>query len=322
MYAQVVVLTYQPPEIDSYTYEIPKSLNAKIGQLVSVPFGKRNPQGIILSINSRHPGGSETTDRISRSDSIDPSGLQNDKVLKIKPINSILLDQPIFLPYQIELLKWMSAYYIAPMANCVKAILPELPSKSKIVNSKWKESIHLDPQSEGRGSHGSVYSPFTIHQTLVLVPNIDRIPETLANFPQAKNYVLYHNQLKTSEKFAAWQKILSGGCDFIFGSRLAIFTPCPNLKKIIIFDEHDGAYKDERSPYFDTLTIAEKISELTKSKIEIIDLSPRVTTYHLFRHSGDERSRRLRVKSKSENSRIKQIRFWTGQNDKALTVPT
>ncbi|MBI2599154.1 hypothetical protein HYW40_02970, partial [Candidatus Curtissbacteria bacterium] len=98
----------------------------------------------------------------------------------------------------------------------------------------------------------------------------------------------------------AWQKILSGQCDFIFGSRLAIFTPCPNLKKIIIYDEHDGAYKDERSPYFDTLTVAEKIADLTNAKIEIIDSSPRVTTYHLFRHSGDERS---------EDPRIKQIKF-------------
>lgn len=50
MYAQVVVLTYQTPGIDSFTYEIPKELEKqiKIGQLVEVPFGKRNPTGILL----------------------------------------------------------------------------------------------------------------------------------------------------------------------------------------------------------------------------------------------------------------------------------
>ncbi len=234
MYAQVVVLTYQSPEIDSYTYEIPKSLNVKIGQLVSIPFGKRNPIGVITSIVDR------------------PSTI----VKNIKLITSQVLDQPILLPYQIDLLKWMSAYYLAPMANCLDAMLPDIPKKisdQKIAFSKTS-------------------------QTLVLVPNIDRIPETLAGFPQAKNYIVYHNQLKASEKFAAWQKILSGNCDFIFGSRSAIFAPCPNLKKIIIYDEHDSTYKDERSPYFDTLTVAEKIADLTRAKIEIIDSSPRITT--------------------------------------------
>ena len=51
MYAQVVVLTYQSPEIDSYTYEVPKKLKGSIksGQLVEVPFGKRNPAGIVLN---------------------------------------------------------------------------------------------------------------------------------------------------------------------------------------------------------------------------------------------------------------------------------
>ncbi|MBI2012615.1 prepilin-type N-terminal cleavage/methylation domain-containing protein [Candidatus Curtissbacteria bacterium] len=43
-------------------------------------------------------------------------------------------------------------------------------ASNKKVTGKWKIvnrffiSIHLDPQSEGRGSHGSVYSPFTIHK--------------------------------------------------------------------------------------------------------------------------------------------------------------
>ena len=102
-------------------------------------------------------------------------------------------------------------------------------------------------------------------------------------FRGAKNYIFYHNQLKTAERFANWLKILQGNADYVFGSRSAIFTPCPNLAKIIIFDEHDGAYKDERSPYFDTLTIAEKLQELTRAKLEIVDSSPKVTSYFTHR---------------------------------------
>jgi len=244
MYANVVVLTYQSPDIGSYTYKVPKHLTSKIqpGQLVSVPFGKREPMGIVVWTGS------------------DPARVSagSDPVIDIKPIGSIILETPMLLPYQIELLKWMSKYYHAPTVNCLEAMLPEIPkrlSDYQVVRSSGKQE-----------------------QTLVLVPSINLLPQTLAQFPKAKNHLLYHNQLKTSEKFESWLKIKSGQADFIFGSRSAIFTPCPNLKKIIIFDEHDGAYKDERSPYFDTLTVAEKICQLAGSELEIIDSSPKITT--------------------------------------------
>src|SRR3990167_9869192 len=99
MYAQVVVLTYQPPDIDSYTYEIPKNLEKeiKIGQLVEIPFGKRNPNGIIIDTSYQLP---VTSNHV-----------------KIKSVSAIIFPQPLLLPYQIELLKWMREYYLAPMVN-------------------------------------------------------------------------------------------------------------------------------------------------------------------------------------------------------------
>ena len=264
MYAEVVVLTYQAPDIGTFTYEIPKNLEGqiKIGQVVQVPFGNRNPIGIVLSTDY----GLRTTDN------------------RIKPITSIVFEQPILLPYQIELLKWMASYYFAPMVNCLEAMLPRLPTKlSKYSSSGAGRNREVSNGSKFSTSSNNMQK--AVDQTLVLIPSINRLPETLAQFPQAKNYALYHNQLKTSGKFANWLKISEGNVDYIFGSRSAIFAPCPNLSKITIFDEHDGAYKDERSPYFDTLTVAEKLAGLTGAKLEIIDSSPQVTTY--FNHQKE-----------------------------------
>ncbi len=267
MYTQVVVLTYQPPDIDSYTYEIPKNLEKeiKVGQLVEVPFGKRNPLGVVLSLES-HPHESE--DRILDQ-------VENDKKVVIKPITRIFLNQPLLLPYQVKLLKWMREYYLAPMVNCLEAAIPPLNAKSLKLNAKLVSSVQRSRQRRGSPKAAA----FSFQQTLVLVPTINQIPETLAKFPRAKNYALYHNELKNSEKFSTWLKILSGKCDYIFGSRSAIFTPSPNLKEIIIYDEHDTAYKDERSPYFDTLTVAQKISEIGGAQIKIVDASPKISTY-------------------------------------------
>src|SRR3989344_438722 len=284
MYAQVVVLTYQSPDTDSYTYEIPKNLEKeiKVGQLVEVPFGKRNPLGVVLSHESHpHPSvipakagigvnssedqilnqafGSETQARRVEDDT---------KKIVIKEISSVVFNQPLLLPYQIKLLKWISEYYLAPMVNCLEVMLPVAALKAKRLRvnaEKFQNSISR--------------SSLDLRQSLILVPTINQIPETLAKFPKAKNYAFYHNELKNSEKFSTWLKILSGKCDYIFGSRSAIFTPSPNLKEIIIYDEHDSAYKDERSPYFDTLTIAQKLSEVTSAQIKIVDASPKISTY-------------------------------------------
>ena len=252
MYADVIVLSYQPPEIDFYTYEIPQSLeeNLKVGQLVQVPFGTRNPLGLVVKIKNQKPEG-----------------------IRTRPILSIYFPTPLLLPYQIELIKWMAFYYHAPVVNCLETMLPEISRKQLTVHSSQliEKSVNREPS--------------TVNQTIVLVPSINRIPETMAQFPQAKNHVIYHNQMKTSEIFAAWLKILNCDADYIFGSRIAIFTPCPNIEKIIIFDEHDRAYKDERSPYFDTLTVAEKIQSLTDAKLKIYDSSPKTTTY--FNHQKE-----------------------------------
>src|SRR3990167_3916508 len=102
MYADVVVLTYQSPEIDSYTYEVPENLEPKlkIGQLVQVPFGTRSPLGIVVKIKDQKPQGVRT-----------------------RPILSFAFPTPLLLPWQIELLKWMASYYLAPMVNCLESIL-------------------------------------------------------------------------------------------------------------------------------------------------------------------------------------------------------
>ena len=127
MYAEVVVLTYQAPDIGSFTYGIPKNLEdkIKIGQLVQVPFGKRSPLGVVIGKQSESRNVLELTQR----------GRTSTPPKNIKPINSIVFGQPILLPHQISLLKWMSDYYHAPMVNCLEAALPPLNAKRLTTNA-------------------------------------------------------------------------------------------------------------------------------------------------------------------------------------------
>ncbi len=252
MYAQVVVPSYKGSNIDSFSYEVPKELEIKVGQLVVVPFGRKQETGLILSSHSEL--GSESNNRFRVK-----SGMT--KETAIKQIHSVLFEKPFLLPYQLELLSWMSKYYLATIGNCANAMLPQLPKKYEVSGIKYKVSF---------ASSG---------QTLVLVPTINNIPQTMALFPKAAKPIVYHSDLRPQEKLEAWLKTLSGQADYVFGTRQAIFFPYPNLKKIILLNEHDTSYKDQRSPYYDTVTIAEKISTLTGASLQIIDSAPKISTY-------------------------------------------
>ena len=257
MYAQIVVLSYQPPDIKTYTYKIPENLDVKIGQLVSVPFGKRTPMGVVVDLGAKTAVAGE-----------------------IKDIAQILQNNPLLLPYQIKLLNWMHTYWRAPMVNCLEAMLPKIPPTGLIPAVNPMPSAGINPVSG---------------QTLVLLPSINQIPETIAKF-KAKNFVVYHGEQKPQERFSNWQKIKSGNVDFVFGTRSAIFVPCPNLKQILIHQEHEEGFRDERSPYYKTLTVAEKVQELTGAKLEIFDSAPKVTTYFSHKINLPTRINLVKVK--------------------------
>ncbi len=90
------------PVYQTYTYLIPLDLEATIcpGYRVIVPLGKRKITGYVVSM-------------MNESDRTD-----------LKPIYDLLDDSPALLPDLLTLAKWISEYYICPLGEVIKAMLP------------------------------------------------------------------------------------------------------------------------------------------------------------------------------------------------------
>ncbi len=90
------------PIFQTYTYEIPESMESsvKLGDRVLVPLGRRKMTGYVVSLK-------QESDR-------------ND----LKPIYDLLDEQPVLLPELLELARWISEYYISPLGEVIKAMLP------------------------------------------------------------------------------------------------------------------------------------------------------------------------------------------------------
>ena len=83
-------------------------------------------------------------------------------------------------------------------------------------------------------------------QVLILVPEINLTPQLEARFKLRfpdKVLVTLHSHLSGIERLDNWRKAKSGEAQIVIGTRLAVFTPLPNLKLIIIDEEHDGSFK-------------------------------------------------------------------------------
>lgn len=84
----------------TFSYGIPPSLSLSVGQAVWVPFGPRTLQGIVFRLTA-HPGVPETKDVIGV---IDP--------------------RPLLSPARVELARWISEYYLAPLFDAAALMLP------------------------------------------------------------------------------------------------------------------------------------------------------------------------------------------------------
>lgn len=84
-------------------------------------------------------------------------------------------------------------------------------------------------------------------QALVLIPEINLGPQTVARFEKRFNarIALLHSNINDRERLDAWLAARDGEADIIIGTRSALFTPMKNPGLIILDEEHDASYKQQ-----------------------------------------------------------------------------
>ncbi|MEO8608587.1 MAG: primosomal protein N' [Chloroflexota bacterium] len=99
MYVEIAV---NAPVNQTFHYHIPDALEGKLapGHLVQVPFGTAIQYGIILALDDDSP------------------------IQQTKPVTALLDPHPVVTPVQIEVARWISERYLAPIGLCLWLMLP------------------------------------------------------------------------------------------------------------------------------------------------------------------------------------------------------
>src|SRR5260221_3891712 len=119
----------------TFTYAVPESLQGTVhsGSRVLVPFRKKTLVGVVVEIAERAPQGT-----------------------KIREISRVLDFVPTLTPKLIELAHWIAGYYLAPVGEVFRAMLPpmtELKSQRQIILTDAGRGA-AESLSGGELSHG------------------------------------------------------------------------------------------------------------------------------------------------------------------------
>ena len=85
-------------------------------------------------------------------------------------------------------------------------------------------------------------------QALLLVPEINLTPQlevrVASRFPDA-GLVSLHSELTEAARTRNWKAAFEGRARIVLGTRLAVFTPLPDLGLIVVDEEHDPSFKQQ-----------------------------------------------------------------------------
>lgn len=118
--------------------------------------------------------------------------------------------------------------------------------------------------------------------SLILVPEISLTPQMIERFKGrfGSDIAVFHSKLSDGERYDEWYRVKNEEVKLIIGARSALFLPFNNLGLIVVDEEHEGSYKSEMNPKYNTIEICEYLSENIGCKVVLGSATPSLESYY------------------------------------------
>ena len=273
-----------------FDYFVPERLEKQITVwlLVQIPIGASIRYGIVSRVHKK----------------------EESHELTLKSIIDIVWEDPFLFDYQVELLKWMSEYYFClihvPLSLIVPKHVQNAISEKKI--NKIKENEYTYKTCEQEKWSFKLWSENTTllydysvpekqeiflqlissalkewKQILLLVPELVFSSQVYGFISE----IYWSDVVFLSSTVSPWKRsqyyfdIRNSRAKIVVGTRLSIFYPYKDLWLIIVDEAHEDAYVSQKTPRYNTVTVACKIWEMLGIKIVLSSSTPKIT--HMYR---------------------------------------
>ena len=117
-------------------------------------------------------------------------------------------------------------------------------------------------------------------QVLVLVPEIALTQASLKRFRQRFGVepASWHSALGDAAKRRTWREVAQGRAKLVIGARSALFLPYPDLKCLIVDEEHDSSYKQEEGVIYNARDMAVLRGKIFGHNVILASATPTLET--------------------------------------------
>ena len=129
--------------------------------------------------------------------------------------------------------------------------------------------VELLAGSLARGRPGLVLVP----EIALALPIVDRLRADLD-----ARVAMVHSALGEGERADEWRRIRRGDVDVVVGTRLAVLAPLADVGIVIVDEEHDPAYKSDRTPRLQAKDVALELGRLANAPVVLGSATPSVET--------------------------------------------
>ena len=299
LYAEVAVEAGRALGRETFTYSVPDGLNVVPGHRVTVPFGRRNTYGFVVSLDTREPE------------------VETKAITGAGP-------EPLLLPHQVALARMVADHYWVPVIECIRAMLPPrvrgTGSTGSGASTRQRRHTRLLELATGPapaaeqvtltaeqqvaldvvGANGVTLLDGVIAsgktevylaaaervlaqglRVLLLVPEISLTPQLVQRVRARLDVPLavLHTQITELERAQQWWRTRRGEAQVVLGSRSAVFAPVPRLGLICLDEEGSAAYKQDRTPRYEAGWVARRLASITGARLIAGSATPSVATY-------------------------------------------
>ncbi len=207
---------------------------------------------------------------------------------------------------------------------------PDQPVARPVLNDAQQQAVDTVADAQGFHTHllfgvtGSGKTEVYLHtaervlhreiaagrqaQVLMLVPEINLTPQleasVRARFPQL-NIVTLHSQLAEGERLRHWIAAHLGDADIVLGTRLSVLASMPQLKLIIVDEEHDPSYKQQEGLRYSARDLA--IWRAHQQQIPVV-LGSATPSVESWQHADSGRYRRLNLTQRAaQNAQLPRV---------------
>lgn len=118
-------------------------------------------------------------------------------------------------------------------------------------------------------------------QIIILAPTESHLSELAVLWEKEfkGNMIVFDENIDQKAKYQKWIKIRNSEVNIVLGMRSSIFVPFEKLGLIILEQEHNSLYKEERSPRYHAREVALKRAELEDIPLFLSSETPSIESY-------------------------------------------